>query len=655
MSFCEFQFVADDQIRCRRDGCRRQIRWTIQSQFPKMRCRSDAPPAAKTDRKPCGSCGHGKTTGAQDMPLPSPARRAYNFAGAEVRDRLNGRRRRTPEQVERLFTAHCSLCEFYNRAAGACSKCGCPVNLAVSEGLENRLAAAAEACPLKPPAWPYPAIAKRNLMFYLLPLRHSGRVWQWHVEQLRRYLPLFNGRRIVTIATPGPESKLAIEPAELVRQEFGEDAESIEFLERPNDADYWELPAFREMLESLASTAADEATFYFHAKGVRRARQGAIRPWCQEIYRHNLGRIDDAQESLRYWQACGIAARNQDPTNLASRAGGWHFAGTGFWFRHDALFRRPNWREIKPHSHAVEGYLATQFSRDEVFCLAHDAIGDVYEPAVWQRAIAADANRPAAGDGKSDPADVRVSVIVTARNYGHWLRECLASCLRQEHAPLEVIYVDDASTDDSPAIAAAVDGVQVVALQQHLGVADARNEGAKRAQGNALLFVDADNLLPRDYLQKMVDRLSPSAPYVYGDLSFFGDETGFHKQPEWHEFDLWTRNQCDTCSLIWREAFELAGGWTAGDWCAQEDWHLFLRLSFFGSPRRADVALGYRRHGASLTAASGRDRDPALAAAAAERIRADVSRWAIEKFGRVPSRAERDLGVTAAAPREVGL
>lgn len=599
---------------------------------PRGLCRkakADGTAAPAVARAPCGTCN----PPAQDKPLPSLARRAANFAGAALRDRMNGRKRRTLEQVARLFHAHCNGCDEYNRRLGACTDCGCPVNLSVSPDLDNKLAAAAEVCPQQ--KWPYPAIERRNLLFYLLPLRHSLKIWQWHVEQLRKYLPLFNGRKIITVATHGENNKLAIESIEDVREAFGEDAALVEFLERPNDPEHWETPAFREMLEMVESLDPTEATFYFHAKGVRRAKQEAIRPWCQEIYRHNLGRLDDAMEALRYWNCCGVARSETDPVAMTEGGGHWHFAGTGFWFRHHALFSRPTWSKIINHSHAVEAYLSTQFSIDESYCLAHDNVGSVYDAGYWRSAIAATDARLDV-EQAIDPADVRVSLLVVGRNYGRYLAECLESCAWQTHKPHEILYVDDASEDDSVAIASdlwtsgKLRPFRVVGLDKRIGAAAARNHAAALATGNALVFVDADDVLPADYLARCVARLGVSTPFVYTDMQCFGRENRLVRMPEWGAAELRKQNFCHSSSLIWREAFEAAGGWTEGDFGHMADWHLFLRLATLGDPRRADVALGYRRHGQSWTDTALAS-DPQAIEAARERILASVDAWAAER------------------------
>ena len=300
--------------------------------------------------------------------VPSLIEKARNFAAASLRDRLNQRRRRSPELVARIFDQHCRVCPLYNADRGECSKCGCPVNATDPEA--NKLAWAGEQCP--DGRWP---IQRANLIYYLLPLYHPDDVWLWHVEQLRKRLHLFNGRKIVWIATRGPKDYLNIEPPEKVIEAFGDDASSIEFHQAANDKDHWETPAFRWMLRALAynlsvsetqkafftegnegnegtnseipssfsslpsvqNPSASEATFYFHAKGVRRAQfSTSIRPWCEAIYYHNLDRWDEVREILSVWPCCGIARQATNPTTMGGD--GWHFAGTGFWFNHAALF-----------------------------------------------------------------------------------------------------------------------------------------------------------------------------------------------------------------------------------------------------------------------------------------------------------------------------
>lgn len=84
-----------------------------------------------------------------------------------------------------------------------------------------------------------------------------------------------------------------------------------------------------------------------------------------------------------------------------------------------------------------------------------------------------------------------VSVIVPVYNAAKTLDLCLRALRRQTHTPLEIIVVDDRSTDDSARIARSL-GVRVVTAPVNGGVAAARNLGAAHAAGSILFFVDSD-------------------------------------------------------------------------------------------------------------------------------------------------------------------
>lgn len=190
---------------------------------------------------------------------------------------------------------------------------------------------------------------------------------------------------------------------------------------------------------------------------------------------------------------------------------------------------------------------------------------------------------------------VPVSVIVTARNNGPFLRECLDSILAQTVKPLEILYCDDGSDDDSVAIASSMRGVRVLALK-HQGVVAARNAAVAATTGDLLLHIDGDDSIPPDYLALQLQALasSNSAAFAYGGSEMYGLTTGSYFQ-EWDIKRLWTRNFVNTSSLMRRSAFEAAGGWrdVAGTlW----DWDLWLRMSRIGHGVSSKAFLQYRRH-----------------------------------------------------------
>ena len=100
-----------------------------------------------------------------------------------------------------------------------------------------------------------------------------------------------------------------------------------------------------------------------------------------------------------------------------------------------------------------------------------------------------------------------VSVIVPNYNYGRTLGMCLRAAQQQTYDPLEILVVDDCSTDNSLQVARSL-GVRVVSTPRNSGVAFARNLGAGHARGSILVFVDSDVAMRPDAVAQAVALLS---------------------------------------------------------------------------------------------------------------------------------------------------
>lgn len=103
----------------------------------------------------------------------------------------------------------------------------------------------------------------------------------------------------------------------------------------------------------------------------------------------------------------------------------------------------------------------------------------------------------------------KVSVVIPVYNIAAHLRQCLDSVLAQTLREIEVICVDDGSTDESPAILrdyAQKDGRLRVITQANAGPGVARNTGMDQATGEYLIFLDSDDWFEPDFLARMVAR-----------------------------------------------------------------------------------------------------------------------------------------------------
>ncbi|MCK4834925.1 MAG: glycosyltransferase family 2 protein, partial [Gammaproteobacteria bacterium] len=127
--------------------------------------------------------------------------------------------------------------------------------------------------------------------------------------------------------------------------------------------------------------------------------------------------------------------------------------------------------------------------------------------------------------------DCKVSVIIPVYNGERFLRQCLDSVIRQTLSPIEIILINDVSTDGTQVIIdeyqVGDDRLNVIQLEKNVGVSAARNAGLDEATGEYVIFLDADDYWDSDgLLQQLYDR----AVYEQADFISFGfccvDEAG---------------------------------------------------------------------------------------------------------------------------------
>ncbi len=113
-----------------------------------------------------------------------------------------------------------------------------------------------------------------------------------------------------------------------------------------------------------------------------------------------------------------------------------------------------------------------------------------------------------------------ISVIIPAYNAEKWIVGTIASVLGQTIADLEVIVVDDGSTDGTSAVALSVVDARVqVVNKPNGGVSKARNVGIEKAGGTYFAFLDADDLMTPDSLEMKLNGLvSAGVDWVFSDI-----------------------------------------------------------------------------------------------------------------------------------------
>ncbi len=205
-----------------------------------------------------------------------------------------------------------------------------------------------------------------------------------------------------------------------------------------------------------------------------------------------------------------------------------------------------------------------------------------------------------------------VSVVIPAYNYGRYVVDAVESAFAQTHAPLEVIVVDDGSTDDTrERLRPYASRIRLV-HQENRGAAAALNRGIQLAQGEWIAWLSADDaFLPT----KLEDQLAhaqrhPEDRLIYTDwcsVDAQGRVTQMYRLPSLPRRELvsFLFRYCainGSTTLIRRECFQTHGLF-AEDLRQAHDWDMWLRLARdypFGHVPK--VLLRYRWHGANLSA-----------------------------------------------------
>ncbi len=126
------------------------------------------------------------------------------------------------------------------------------------------------------------------------------------------------------------------------------------------------------------------------------------------------------------------------------------------------------------------------------------------------------------------PAAATVAVVIPAWNAGRWIAATLDSVLAQSYRPLDIVVVDDGSTDDTAAVVARYAPTVRYLHQRNQGQAAARNHGVSASRGEFIAFLDSDNLWLPDKLAHQVALLHacPGAPLAFCNYVGFGELAG---------------------------------------------------------------------------------------------------------------------------------
>ena len=210
---------------------------------------------------------------------------------------------------------------------------------------------------------------------------------------------------------------------------------------------------------------------------------------------------------------------------------------------------------------------------------------------------------------------VTVSVVIPCHDSSAFLRATVESVVAAPMEELEVVLVDDGSTDDTrPLIERLITEHPARRLllvsQANAGVAAARNAGIAAARGRYVLPVDADDLLAPSTLESCAAILDadPETALVFPDREDFGELEGRFASGPFELERLKYFNQIPYCSMYRREVWAAIGGYRVNV-SGFDDWDFWIAAAARGFRGRhlPLPLLRHRRHGGSQLAPTVRD------------------------------------------------
>lgn len=194
----------------------------------------------------------------------------------------------------------------------------------------------------------------------------------------------------------------------------------------------------------------------------------------------------------------------------------------------------------------------------------------------------------------------KVSIIIPAYNAAKTLARTLDSACACTYDPLEIVVVDDGSTDKTLDIARRYSGkdprVRVI-HQENAGVCRARNHAIGESTGEYIFPLDADDLICAEFISfaAAILDMRPEVKVVQPRADFFGTRSGEWRLPKFNISLLARRNLLPACCMFRKSDWERVGGFCP-DIVAREDWDFWISILKDGGEvvRTEEIMLHYR-------------------------------------------------------------
>ena len=208
------------------------------------------------------------------------------------------------------------------------------------------------------------------------------------------------------------------------------------------------------------------------------------------------------------------------------------------------------------------------------------------------------------------------SIIIPLYNGKKFIEQTINSCLNQTHKNIEIIIINDCSTDNSinviQKLLADNPNIFLIKNKNNLGISKTVNLGVTRAKGKYLLILGQDDLLNKDHIEKMLEEFDKKTAFVHCNAELidknglkFGlslnDQIQIKENRKFMVFSSFKNIVSSTGTIISKHHFDECGGWDE-KYKNYGEWLIWIKLAHLGDVKyTTKVRSQYRRHDTNIT------------------------------------------------------
>ena len=199
-----------------------------------------------------------------------------------------------------------------------------------------------------------------------------------------------------------------------------------------------------------------------------------------------------------------------------------------------------------------------------------------------------------------------VSIVIPVYNGEDYIENAILSLINQTYNKIEIIVVDDGSTDNSRSIIKKFSKELKYIYQKNSGQSSALNIGWENAKGDLIGYLSCDDLLDKNCIEILVKNYDPSISVIFSNYRLINENQDIIKIIDYGDFNFNKFYEELICfpsvgTIFTKKVFKTVGGWNEKI-IQIPDYEFFLRISLLGKFKKVEECLGsFRIHSKSLS------------------------------------------------------